>query len=838
MIFGLGGVPQGRQQKIKEKQAIRSENAALYSDYIRLNPDVSAEESAAFASNLASGSEFQRNSLPSVEAMKSRVSARQRAVAAANEERALKRKRANQDEISRAAEVFSHIAVAAPDTKTATEQFLKSTNGVWGSAVVGADGTLNSAVSGLGMAQAKKLISGEVNAALQAWSSTSNPDTFTSSVLGTVTNKDLASGYANIGAGLVATKRQNLTNALPSNSKADANNTRTDNPEGKKVGWAAQKQLLEPYFRGDENGLEKQRQIYENQWEGWNKRVEAEELATNQAIEGKTAKFINDFVSNPENLVQIESEEQLLNKLWSEVQGEISSASSIKSLNDLPLGLKNQVKAAWEATRIKATNQLQQQEKATINEIQQTTKSNFSINEQLNKDRGKVVDGVAQTYATFPDVSSDDDNKRNVRNAADKFINDVLLLSDQMMLDISQDGYFNNLLAKIQKMTDIQMSGAFLDQSTILKGMVAIARNSVSQGGAIDAAISETINSDKASVGTFDDIMNDESTWDTFGYTIQAQMNKKIDALYNVIPDELGADGNAPTENNLTKVIEDQNIAISDLITGGNGLDETISDLKLIAETKITDINTDVLETAPQDAKDKMLIAREAIEELQSFETNMKALINGNLVPLTSDQRVEANKAMMAVAKRKNELVNKIKELETGLIKISNQAIERQSAKSSGTRSENMLDQMKVDLDMWERSNDESITIEDKIVQIVDEQLKNFSADDFQDFTNPALMAGQGDAASLSRDMLAPTERFGRGLREVTGAYDNAARGKMRLDLIDILRNEAGYGKLNREDVMVDKIDGGFGLQNQWEEIQQGASRFKDWAGSWNQRPE
>ena len=99
MVFNFGAWDQGVDKSKAEFKAKRAENANLYADYIRQNPDSSVEQRAAFSQNLAGNSNFLKNAMPTRDVMMQNVSRRKTQVAAA----AASRKRA---------ELNSNIALA------------------------------------------------------------------------------------------------------------------------------------------------------------------------------------------------------------------------------------------------------------------------------------------------------------------------------------------------------------------------------------------------------------------------------------------------------------------------------------------------------------------------------------------------------------------------------------------------------------------------------------------------------------------------------------------------------------------------------------------------------
>lgn len=93
MVFNFAAFDQGVQQSKDEFRKRRAENAALYADFIKSNPDASVDERSTFAENLAGNSNFLKNALPTRSMMEKNVAIRNQqkaAAAAARKQAALK----------------------------------------------------------------------------------------------------------------------------------------------------------------------------------------------------------------------------------------------------------------------------------------------------------------------------------------------------------------------------------------------------------------------------------------------------------------------------------------------------------------------------------------------------------------------------------------------------------------------------------------------------------------------------------------------------------------------------------------------------------------------------
>jgi len=83
MVFNFGAFDAGVKQSNDEFKTRRAENAALYADFIKSNPDASVDERATFSENLGGNSNFLKNALPSRDLMEKNVARRQQQLASA-----------------------------------------------------------------------------------------------------------------------------------------------------------------------------------------------------------------------------------------------------------------------------------------------------------------------------------------------------------------------------------------------------------------------------------------------------------------------------------------------------------------------------------------------------------------------------------------------------------------------------------------------------------------------------------------------------------------------------------------------------------------------------------
>ena len=82
-MFDFGAFRKGYVQAEQRQEAKRAQNAQLYSDFVRNNPDANTDQRSKFAEDLAGGSEYYRSILPTRDTMQTNVSRRQSEVAEA-----------------------------------------------------------------------------------------------------------------------------------------------------------------------------------------------------------------------------------------------------------------------------------------------------------------------------------------------------------------------------------------------------------------------------------------------------------------------------------------------------------------------------------------------------------------------------------------------------------------------------------------------------------------------------------------------------------------------------------------------------------------------------------
>jgi len=648
MVWGLGAYSKGQADRVRDTRALRAENARLYADYIQLNPDVSAAESDKYASSLAGDSELMRSQLPSVEAMKSRVQRRQAEVAAAASSRETAKRRALQDEVGRASEVMGQMMVGSKDNKTAIEQFGKAGNGIWSSAILSPDGSVSSAVTALGQANAIKTITPQVNAAQSVWAANPIPDKYQSQVLNTVTNQDLVGSFKNMGAQLTENRRQSLQAAVPTNSKKEANSADVLNANANDVAWQSEVAKLKPYF--SEGEIE---DIKGSSWQPeWGAFTTRQSDEMDRALKSATA-AAESFYGNPENLAKVTSEEDLYAQIYNSMSKDLSPLNKINGAADLPSEVKGFAKTAWNTLRNNNVVALNAQEEATILEKQQAELSGILVNEKINKDRTKVVDALASQWR----IISNSDSKMSEKDKAIFVSNVENLVSTSndvaasLNFDISADNYYNNLLSTISRQADIEFDSAVkISSETVIKAMFDIA-NRTRQADDIDTAM--------RTLGVTDfstQVIDDPERWEEFGNAMRMAIAERIRVQNDVIPNDWGKGANAPSYDDLGDLLSQKAQEITEEITGRNGFMEAEGRLqKANASKSVVGIEQEL-----ERGNEYIAAAQDAMEELVFFEQQATSLINGNVLPMTMEQKAAAREQLRNVLVLKQNLNNAV----------------------------------------------------------------------------------------------------------------------------------------------------------------------------------
>lgn len=115
MVLNLGAFYQGVQENDARERAKRKENAALYNEFIRLNPDASVKQREAYASELGGNSPFLRAAMPTTEVMASNVARRKQQVAAAAQAKKYKALQQKIGLMNDATQMFSNVYSSTGD---------------------------------------------------------------------------------------------------------------------------------------------------------------------------------------------------------------------------------------------------------------------------------------------------------------------------------------------------------------------------------------------------------------------------------------------------------------------------------------------------------------------------------------------------------------------------------------------------------------------------------------------------------------------------------------------------------------------------------------------------
>lgn len=121
MVLNLGAFYQGVQENDARERAKRKENAALYNEFIRLNPDASVKQREAYANELGGNSPFLRAAMPTTEVMASNVARRKQQVAAASQAKKYKALQQKISLMNDATAMFSNVYSSTGDLEQANK---------------------------------------------------------------------------------------------------------------------------------------------------------------------------------------------------------------------------------------------------------------------------------------------------------------------------------------------------------------------------------------------------------------------------------------------------------------------------------------------------------------------------------------------------------------------------------------------------------------------------------------------------------------------------------------------------------------------------------------------
>lgn len=121
MVLNMGAFYEGKNENDQRRRAQRKENAALYSDFIRMNPDSSVGDREGFVKSLGgSDSKFVRATLPTRNVMEANVARRKREVGAAAKSRKLKLLQQQMSFMNDATDMYANTYLSTGDPKAAS----------------------------------------------------------------------------------------------------------------------------------------------------------------------------------------------------------------------------------------------------------------------------------------------------------------------------------------------------------------------------------------------------------------------------------------------------------------------------------------------------------------------------------------------------------------------------------------------------------------------------------------------------------------------------------------------------------------------------------------------
>ena len=637
MVWGLGAYAKGRADREKENRAIRAENAALYNEYVRLNPDMTADQADAYANQLAGGSEYFRGMLPSKSAMRERVKRRQIELANAAKSREIQNRNAQLNELEKAGNIFADIAVGSKDMSTAIKAFGDMGNGVFSENIIGKDGSVNQAVVGLGTRLARTQITPEVQQYISQWGSTANPSQM-DSVLNRITNKDLRGPFQQQLLNMADTKKTMLINKIPNSAKLAADSASVTDMNAQDVNWDKIASEIAPWVTDPSELQQLKEKHYDPIWSSWeNRRSDAINADKTTAATAASTLISN---LNAEELRSFKTVKELEDFILNEVRKSVDpNLLTLNALLDIDPDLADEISAKFNEIKKTTLNQVNQQEKANVATAlsQQMSKT---TNELAVKDAKKFRENLqVNIVSTF--FGGDFDNEESSAKAlqiATQIQGVTEQIAQTMMLDITAPNYYSTLVRAMADLSDFQITENGIDPTSIRLAMMnmAMTGQDPSEAGRIIRAQSIVANaegSENYTGGGLAEIVADDTLFQQFMIEYQGLTEQAINDKFDIVPDDVSQLTPNVVENNLRK----QASEVRQMLGGQGGLNDTIRDLrKAIAENKF--VGSDQILA---DAQDDRIIIRDEIASIdRTIKNYNQMLTNADLTNFTSEEQL------------------------------------------------------------------------------------------------------------------------------------------------------------------------------------------------------
>ena len=816
MVWGLGAYAKGRADREKENRSVRAENAALYNEYVRLNPDMTADQADAYASQLAGGSEYFRGMLPSKSAMQERVTRRQTELANAAKTREIQNRNAQLNELEQAGGIFADIAVGSKDMSTAIKAFGDMGSGLFSENIIGKDGTVNKGVVGLGTRLARTQITPEVQQYISQWGSTANP-TQMDSVLNRITNKDLRGPFQAQLLNLADNKKTMLINNIPAQAKNAANNSSITDKNAVQVNWDNIVSEIQPWVTDPTELQQLREKYYDPNWNGYNDR-RTTAIRTGKDTAANTAETLIGNL-DAESLRQFKTVKDLENFILNEVtKGVDTNLISINSLLDINPTLQDDISAKFNEIKRGVLNQVNEKEKQDVK---------IALDQQRQKDTNpKAIDNPEKFKEDLQkDIVSvlfegDFENKEYSAKAlqiASTLKMQTESIAGTMLLDITAPNYYGLLLGAIRNLSDFQVTDAGIDPTSVRLAMLNVAMDGrdASEANRIRKAQSIVANADGSedyTGGGIAEIVSDDTLFQQFMIEYQGLTEEAINNRFNIVPDDVTQLTPNVMENNL----RGQASEIRMMLGGQGGLNDTIRDLqKAITEKKF--VGSDQILA---DAQDDLVIIRDEIATIdRTIQNNNTMLANPDLTNFTSEQRLVVKDVLDDLVQLRSDLLNASKRINSELNNFGTMNFDAVSTKDPSEKAENSSNFFVAKINELKTSGKTTTELNAEAEQLVDEMISTFNLNTLVVDPDKKAMLDRSPILSGFTDLLR--------VAPITGDIDQlAGLGKAERNMREVLlqkaREELGlqpieYGAVSNS-VDVDQY-GGFTILNLLEEI-------------------
>ena len=445
MVLNLGAFYQGVQENDARERAKRKENAALYNEFIRLNPDASVKQREAYANELGGNSPFLRAAMPTTEVMASNVARRKQQVAAASQAKKYKALQQKISLMNDATTMFSNVYSSTGDLEQANKAVTDMFSGYL-------DGNDMLGISAAGTKKAQQDFDkdfattydlwqkqGSQASAVETWNKTYNP-TFLKKWIPVATSE------------LNRLEQQQLIKANTEASNIGASSAADPSLKENFV-----KNFKTKYPRLSEEQMGEVMLTLDNREAQATKKINNDIAVAKQGVQNHIAATLEDdpnYSNNMEvNALQTEAAiRDQLKKMFDAdpvLVGKEPTADDVQEVKDMvEKSLKAQIKIddTKEAANLKIA--AEQQEVGRFSPRFEDNDGNLDVKQQND-----VEDNILTQL--FPDVDTkDEENAVAMKIAKDKFLKDFRVASENWDISIKDPAVYASIM---QKMVDLIM---------------------------------------------------------------------------------------------------------------------------------------------------------------------------------------------------------------------------------------------------------------------------------------------------------------------------------------------------------------------------------------------